>query len=191
MTYFPVSQARRIRIFRVFSYILLGASGLLFFFDKQMAFASLAEAVLFLLCYGRIKRMPLPNKAAFVLPTLPPILYNCRRLFLFLRAFDTALNSILYDLEVLLLIAAYVCAAAYFADGLCRKKLRITVIALAAVCIALGIWDIMDGTWVLLYRNSLDLGYRIKHYVFYYIPDILFWILPFCMIGSVAYHKEL
>ena len=182
------STDTKIKCFRIFSFLLLGGAVLLFFFDKWMAVFSLIEALLFLLIYCGFLR-PWESPILFALPGVPMILYDLWRVFLFLKAGLKTKYDVWYTLEVLLLAVAYTFAVVYFLTGFRYRWMRITCFVLFSLCILLGIWDILDGTWVLFNRKSLTLEYRIKHYFFYYIPDIFFWIFPFVMLGSAAYHK--
>ena len=184
------STASRETAFRVFSLILSLVSILLFFWDVWMGVFSLITGILFLLFYCNWnKSLNEPWMAA--IPCIPMIVYDIRRVFLFLKAGLHTKYDVWYTLEVLLLILTYLAAVVLVFTGYKIKWLRVSCLVMCGLCIALGVWDICDGTWVLFNRESLSIEYRLRNYFFYYIPDICFWIFPFAMIGSVAWHKRL
>ncbi|MBR6410565.1 MAG: hypothetical protein IKS35_04205 [Clostridia bacterium] len=191
---FSNDQKRR-TLFRVLSIILGAVSILLFFWDAWMGFYSLLTAALFLMCYcGWIPQL---EKLPWLLavPAIPMIVYDFYRVYLFmLQMFRHGASKydVWYTLEVLLLALTYLFFVVLVFTRFKVRWLKITVLVLCGVCVLLGIWDILDGTWVLFNKGRFHSEDTVvKRFFLYYIPDIFFWINPFLMLGSVAAREKL
>ncbi len=191
----PKASSTRIKIFRIFSIILVVASILFFFYQhdpsKMMAIYSLLMAALFLVFYGDWNGMHHKHMWVLAIPVNIMIGYNIQRVLLFFSQGFSAIHDVLYTLEVFLLATAYTFFVILILTDFKFEWMRIAFLAMCGVCIALGVWSFIDGTWVLFNRTSLELSDRLNRYFFYYISDTCFWILPFAMTGSVAWHKKL
>lgn len=192
---FSDTQKRR-TLFRVLSIILAVVSIPLFFWDGWMGFYSLLTAALFLLCYcGWI---PVLEKTPWTLavPCIPMIVYDFYRVYLFIvamvRSGTVTKYDIWYTLEVLLLALTYLLFLILVMMRFKNRGLKITVLVLCGVCVLLGIWDILDGTWVLFNKGRFASEDTIvKRFFLYYIPDVFFWINPFLMLASVSAREKL
>lgn len=167
-------------LFRMLSLALLVGGAMLFVrgHTRPMAPPCVISALLFLLIYGGYVR--LPGRAWLCLPCLPPLVFHIVRLWNFFLA-GTWRN--LYTAEVMLLAVSYALAIVMFCLPRRNTSLRTVTLVLFLVCIGFGVWDIIDGWWVMMNHTWTPLGERISMFVFYYIPDTMFWIFPFLMMG--------
>lgn len=170
------------RLFRILSLVLLVGAAMLYVraHTRSMAAPYLVEAILFAVIFGGFVKIP--SRPWLALPCLPALVYHVVRLWNFLLA-GTWLT--LYFVEVALLAVAYALAIVMFCAGKRSSSLRNVTLLVFAVCIGFGVWDIIDGWWILMNHTWTPIAERLSLFGFYYIPDTLFWILPFVMMGKV------
>ena len=182
------NQAFRIKLYTIFSFILIGLSILLFFHDFSMGYWSLITAVLFLLFYGNPRWIPGLNWPWMLsFPAVPMVGYLISTEIIYLQMGLSNVYMWLLFFEYLLKNVTYIFAFVLILKAFKVKWLRLATMILCVVCIGFGIWDICDGVWVVINNPS---AYHVKHFFIYYIPDIFFWLFPFTMILSVSFHKK-
>ena len=152
---------------------------------RQMATPYLIEALLFLVVFGEY--LTSPSRLLWAVPAFPAFVYHFVRLVNFMKM---GVWNTLYFWEVALLAVTYLLAMAVIGNRYRPPYLRLTVLLLFFVCIGFGVWDIIDGWWVMMNHTWTPLGERISMFVFYYIPDTMFWICPFVMLGKVVWGRE-
>ena len=151
---------------------------------RPMATPYLIEALLFLVVFGEY--LTSRSRLLWVVPCFPAAVYHIVRLVNFLQM---GVWRTLYFWEVALLAVTYLLAAALIINHYRPPQLRLAVLLLFLVCIGFGVWDIIDGWWVMMNHTWTPLGERISMFVFYYIPDTMFWIFPFIMLGKPIWSK--
>jgi hypothetical protein len=169
----------RIKLFRILSLCLI-AGGLMLAVrshTRSLAVPYLLEGLLFLVIFGEY--LTSPSRLLWAVPCLPAVICHLVRLVNFMQM---GVCRTLYFWEVALLAVAYGLAIAVIVGRFCPRHLRIAVLVLFLVCIGFGVWDIIDGWWVMMNHTWTPLGERISMFVFYYIPDTMFWIFPFIML---------
>ncbi len=174
-------------LFRVLSLALIVGSLLLYIrpHTRSMGTPYLLQALCFLVIFGEY--LTSPSRLLWIVPCFPAFIYHVVRLWNFLSA---GVWSTLYFFEVLLLAVTYLVAALLIINRYRPSRLRLVTLLLFAVCIGFGIWDIIDGWWVLWNHTWTPFGERLSLFVFYYIPDTLFWIFPFLMLGKPIWDKK-
>ena len=148
---------------------------------RQMATPFLLEALLFLVVFGGY--VTSRSRFLWAVPCFPAFVYHFIRLVNFMKM---GVWSTLYFWEVALLAVSYLLAVVLIGNRYRPPLLRVAVLLLFLICIGFGIWDIIDGWWVIMNHTWTPIGERISMFVFYYIPDTMFWILPFIMLGKVV-----
>lgn len=174
-------------LFRALSLALVVGSIMLYVrpHTRQMATPYLIQALLFLTVFGEF--LTSRSRLLWVVPCFPAVVYHVIRLVNFMQM---GVWRQLYFWEVVLLAVTYLLAAAVIINGYRPAKLRLAVLLLFVACIGFGVWDIIDGWWVMVNHTWTALGERISMFVFYYIPDTMFWIFPFIMLGKPILDKK-
>lgn len=174
-------------LFRILSLALLVGGAMLFIraHTRSMAPPYIISAVLFLIIFGGYVKAP--ARPWLCLPCLPHLVYHVVRLWNFFLA-GTWRN--LYAAEVLLLAVSYALAVVMFCSTKRNSSLRTVTLLLFAVCIGFGVWDIIDGWWVMMNHTWTPIAERVSMFVFYYIPDTMFWIFPFIMLGKPIWDRK-
>lgn len=152
---------------------------------RQMATPYLIQALLFLVVFGEY--VTSPSRLIRIAPCFPAFVYHVVRLVNFMKM---GVWGTLYFWEVALLAVTYLLAAAVIFKSYRPPQLRLAVMLLFFVCIGFGVWDIIDGWWVMMNHTWTPIGERISTFVFYYVPDTMFWIFPFVMLWKVVWDRE-
>ena len=170
--------------FRALSLALVIGALMLYVRDntRPMATPYLMQALLFWLVSGTSR-----SRLLWVLPCLPAVMYHAVRIIGFWRA--DAWRSLFFA-EIALLAVTYLLTIAVILSHSRPPQLRLLVLLLFLVCIGFGVWDIIDGWWVLMNHTWTPLSERISLFVFYYIPDTMFWIFPFVMLVKPVWRKK-
>ena len=173
--------------FRILSLTLIVGAAMLYVRPqtRQMATPYLLQAILFLIIFGDY--LPAPSRRWRILPCLPALIYHAGRLIGFWK---TGAWGNLYFFEIALLTLTYLAAAVLIQCRYRPAQFRLAVLLLFAVCVGFGVWDILDGWWVLTNHTWTPIGERLSLFAFYYIPDTLFWILPFLMLGRIVWDRK-
>ena len=168
-------------LFRILSLALVVGSVMLYIrpHTRQMATPYLIEALLFLVIFGEY--LTSRSSILWAVPCFPAFVYHLVRLVNFMQA---GVWRTLYFWEVALLAVSYLLAAVLFCNRYRPASLRLITLLLFFVCIGFGVWDIIDGWWVMMNHTWTPLGERLSMFIFYYIPDTMFWIFPFIMLGK-------
>ena len=174
-------------LFRYLSLALVIGSLLLYIrpHTRSMATPCLIEALLFLVIFGEY--LTSRSRLLWVVPCFPACVFHLVRLINFM---SMGVWGTLYFWEVALLAVTYLLAALLICGGYRPAKLRFAVLILFWVCIGFGVWDIIDGWWVMMNHTWTPIEERISMFVFYYIPDTMFWIFPFVMLGKVVWDRK-
>ena len=185
----PVSQrgSRTRALFRALSLALMIGSIMLYVrpHTRAMAAPYLVQALLFLIVFGEY--VTARSRLLWSLPCFPAIIYHMIRLVNFLKM---GVWKQLYFWEITLLVVTYLLAAALFFRSYRPSALRAAALLLFLVCIGFVVWDIIDGWLVTVNHTWTPIGERISLFVFYYIPDTMFWIFPFVMLGKPILKKS-
>lgn len=174
-------------LFRALSLALVVGSIMLYILPKyrSMGTPHLIQALLFLVIFGEY--LTSRSRLLWIVPCIPAFIYHVVRLVNFMQM---GVWRTLYFWEVVLLAVTYLLAAAVIFNGYRPAGLRLAVLFLFVVCIGFGVWDIIDGWWVMMNHTWTPVGKRISMFVFYYIPDTMFWIFPFIMLGKPILDKK-
>lgn len=173
--------------FRALSLALVVGSIMLYVrpHTRQMATPYLIQALLFLTVFGEF--LTSRSRLLWVVPCFPAVVYHVIRLINFMQM---GVWRQLYFWEIVLLAVTHLLAAAVIINGYRPAKLRLAVLLLFVACIGFGVWDIIDSWWVMVNHTWTPIGERISMFVFYYIPDTMFWIFPFIMLGKPILDKK-
>ena len=174
-------------LFRYLSLALVIGSLMLYVrpHTRSMATPCLIEALLLLVIYGEY--LTSLSRLLWAIPCAPAFVFHFVRLVNFMRM---GVWNTLYFWEVALLTITYLLAVIVICGYYRPVGLRVGVLILFLVCIGFGVWDIMDGWWVMMNHTWTPIGERISMFVFYYIPDTMFWIFPFVMLGKVVWNRK-
>ena len=168
-------------LFRALSLALVVGSLMLYIrpHTRQMATPYLIQALLFLAIFGEY--LTSRSRLLWLVPCVPAFIYHVVRLVNFMQM---GVWRTLYFWEVALLAITYLLTVVLIVGGYRPPRLRIAVLLLFAVCIGFGVWDIIDGWWVMMNHTWTPVDERVSMFIFYYIPDTMFWIFPFVMLGK-------
>ena len=134
-------------LFRALSLALVVGSLMLYIrpHTRQMATPYLIQALLFLAIFGEY--LTSRSRLLWLVPCVPAFIYHVVRLVNFMQM---GVWRTLYFWEVALLAITYLLTVVLIVGGYRPPRLRIAVLLLFAVCIGFGVWDIIDGWWVMM-----------------------------------------
>ena len=169
------------RLFRILSLCLIAGSLMLAVrsHTRSLVIPYLIEGLLFLLIFGELLPLSPSSRLLWAAPCIAAVFCHVGRLMNFKQM---GVWRTLYFWETALLAVTYILAIWALTARVRPRYLQVFVMILFLACIGFGVWDILDGWWVMMNHTWTPFGERISMFVFYYIPDTMFWIFPFVML---------